>query len=272
MNSAGAVTSEDSYDAYGEKITTNGNPDPFGYHGEDGYYTDSDTGLIYLQHRYYDPGTGRFLNRDPAGYAGGSDLYAYCENGPVDGSDPSGLASDLPEWILEHSQSEFDAPGEECPPAADPEYSLSGQEEMDGEVQGMGVGSADYDATFGEQVVTDGYAADCPGTPTGKPGWKVGDDIYKPTAKGNEPKWSTIRARFWKNKAADPSSIGKFNDENLSRMDRGLAPWRYNLDKGGMESMELSHEPIPYRDGGRGIEPRWPQEHADIDSQRRPGY
>lgn len=48
-------------------------------------------------------------------------------------------------------------------------------------------------------------------------------------------------------------------------MRRGLAPQRYNPDKGGIESMELSHEPIPQRDGGTKVVPRWPQDHAAID-------
>jgi hypothetical protein len=43
-------------------------------------------------------------------------------------------------------------------------------------------------------------------------------------------------------------------------------------DKGGMESMELSHEPIPFRDGGTEFVPRWPQDHAAVDPFRFPGY
>lgn len=49
-------------------------------------------------------------------------------------------------------------------------------------------------------------------------------------------------------------------------------PQRYNRDKGGLESMELSHEPIPYRDGGKNVIPRWPQDHANVDPFRFPGY
>lgn len=43
-------------------------------------------------------------------------------------------------------------------------------------------------------------------------------------------------------------------------------------DKGGMESMELSHEPVPDRDGGTEVVPQWPQEHAAVDPYRYPGY
>lgn len=55
-------------------------------------------------------------------------------------------------------------------------------------------------------------------------------------------------------------------------MQRGLAPQRYNPDKGGMESMELSHEPIPFRDGGTDFVPRWPCDHAAVDPYRHTGY
>ena len=66
----------------------------FTYGAQWGYYTDGETSLILCGHRYYDPARGRWLNRDPIGYAGGVDLYGYCGNGPVGGMDPSGLLVD----------------------------------------------------------------------------------------------------------------------------------------------------------------------------------
>ncbi len=108
--------------------------------------------------------------------------------------------------------------------------------------------------------------------PPVKRGWKVGDDVYNQTAKGNDPSWSTVRSRFWKNEAAAPSAANTYGQENLDRMSKGLAPQRYNADKGGIESMELSHEPLPARDGGKNFVPRWPQDHAAVDPYRKPGY
>ena len=81
------------------------NQDPVGWSGQWGGYTDQETvappgagtdplarnPLVLLGHRYYDPGAGRFLNRDPVGMEGGINLYAYCTNNPVNKSDPSGL-------------------------------------------------------------------------------------------------------------------------------------------------------------------------------------
>ncbi len=62
------------------------NVNPFRYRG---YYYDSDTGLYYLQSRYYDPEVCRFINADDAQYIGTSESevsynpFAYCENEPV---------------------------------------------------------------------------------------------------------------------------------------------------------------------------------------------
>ena len=90
-SSTGAVTGSEVYDAYGARTGTAAQPDPFGYGGQAGYYTDAETGLILCTHRYYDPGNGRWLTRDPMGYAGGINLYGYVGNDPVDEDDPEGL-------------------------------------------------------------------------------------------------------------------------------------------------------------------------------------
>jgi uncharacterized protein RhaS with RHS repeats len=46
-----------------------------------------------MGHRYYDPVRGRFLTRDPIGYAGGIHLYAFANNNPVMNANPMGLLS-----------------------------------------------------------------------------------------------------------------------------------------------------------------------------------
>ena len=64
---------------------------PFRYRG---YYYDTDTGLYYLQSRYYNPQWGRLLNAD--GYVNangdliGFNMYAYCGNNPVNRKDTTG--------------------------------------------------------------------------------------------------------------------------------------------------------------------------------------
>jgi RHS repeat-associated protein len=53
----------------------------------------SDLGLYDLRNRFYSPDIGRFLQPDPIGFRGGSNLYRHCGNNPVKWSDPSGLAN-----------------------------------------------------------------------------------------------------------------------------------------------------------------------------------
>ena len=53
------------------------------------------SGLLYYGYRYYSPSLGRFLNRDPMGEEGGTNLYAFVENDPVNGWDYLGLNDEL---------------------------------------------------------------------------------------------------------------------------------------------------------------------------------
>ena len=61
-----------------------------------GYYFDSETGLYYLDGRYYDPETGRFINTDNVSNLGANgdfaslNLFAYCGNNPVGRIDDGG--------------------------------------------------------------------------------------------------------------------------------------------------------------------------------------
>ncbi len=57
------------------------------------YYYDNETGWYYLQQRYYDPNTGRFLNEDSYISTGGllgNNMYVYCQNSPISNVDFTG--------------------------------------------------------------------------------------------------------------------------------------------------------------------------------------
>ena len=64
---------------------------PFRYRG---YMYDEESGLYYLQSRYYDPVTGRFVNADGFVSTGqglmGNNMFAYCNDNPVMFVDPTG--------------------------------------------------------------------------------------------------------------------------------------------------------------------------------------
>ena len=53
-------------------------------------YFDEETGLHYNLIRYYEPEAGRFVNQDPIGLWGGSNLYRFAPNAPG-WTDPSGF-------------------------------------------------------------------------------------------------------------------------------------------------------------------------------------
>ena len=80
---------------------------PFGYRG---YCYDANTGLYYLQSRYYDPNTGRFINADSTDYLNvsgtvlGCNLFIYCENDPVNNVDPTGNKKiTFKTWLIEYT-------------------------------------------------------------------------------------------------------------------------------------------------------------------------
>ena len=99
---SGTLVGQYAYDAWGNCAIlqdTNGiaTLNPFRYRG---YYFDQENDLYYLQSRYYDPETFRFVNADDISYLdpetlGGLNLYAYCGNNPVMGVDLDGYS---PVW------------------------------------------------------------------------------------------------------------------------------------------------------------------------------
>ena len=95
---AGTEVASYVYDAWGNIKDTNGEPtireiNPIRYRG---YVYDTETGLYYLQSRYYDPFAGRFLNADAycdtmSGSPLSTNMFAYCENDSINYADYDGF-------------------------------------------------------------------------------------------------------------------------------------------------------------------------------------
>ena len=97
----GQIVAKYSYDAWGNCTVTNatgyavGDKNPFRYRG---YYYDTETGLYYLNSRYYSPEFGRFISADtpdvitvsPDSAFWDKNLFAYCDGNPVTRVDDCG--------------------------------------------------------------------------------------------------------------------------------------------------------------------------------------
>ena len=101
------VLNDNNNDNYDDIETTASNPstdfnnnkfiaehNPFRYRS---YYYDKESKLYYLNSRYYDPETGRFINSDVISILeqskykiNGLNLYSYCNNNPIMHIDPKG--------------------------------------------------------------------------------------------------------------------------------------------------------------------------------------
>ena len=104
VDSSGTQVVAYTYDAWGNPLTTTGTMantlgelNPFRYRG---YVYDTETGLYYLQSRYYNPQMGRFINADGelsdvGDSVKGYNLFSYCQNNPTNMSDSEG---NWPKW------------------------------------------------------------------------------------------------------------------------------------------------------------------------------
>lgn len=80
------------YDSWGNTLASTGTLPQFGYTGRE----PDATGLTYYRARYYDASIGRFTQRDPAGFQGGINQYAYVNGNPLNFTDPWGLTAASP--------------------------------------------------------------------------------------------------------------------------------------------------------------------------------
>lgn len=91
---SGNVLWREHYSPFGEKLD-NSQASQSNNIGYTGHQFDSDTGLVYMQARYYDPVIGRFYSNDPVGYTASNPVmsfnrYLYVNNNPYKYTDPDG--------------------------------------------------------------------------------------------------------------------------------------------------------------------------------------
>ena len=199
---------EYKYDAWGNatvegtQASTIGVINPLRYRG---YYFDNEIDLYYIQSRYYNAEWSRFLNVDSYISTGQGlisfNMFAYCLNEPVGRIEIGGYAS---VDNLEAMEDPLDKKTEEHAGGGGKTNSSSSQNTAQGN------------------------------TSSAKKGWRLGQSIKNLTKKGTIPKWPTVKSRFWKNEALNPSQ--PYSEANLARMRKGLAP----IGKDGY-SMELHH-------------------------------
>ena len=102
VNASGTQVVSYTYDPWGAPMSVSGSmsatlgaANPLRYRG---YVYDTETGFYYLSNRYYNPVWGRFINADTADVLGASpgkanwdkNLFAYCDNDPVNRQDNGG--------------------------------------------------------------------------------------------------------------------------------------------------------------------------------------
>ena len=114
VDGTGAVVVSYEYDPYGNILSTTGTLadtlgviNPLRYRG---YVYDQECDLYYLQSRYYDPQTGRFINADAYASTGqgiiGNNMFAYCSNNPIKYTDTAGTRCEIADRGLEEGRPE----------------------------------------------------------------------------------------------------------------------------------------------------------------------
>src|SRR5204863_1330856 len=98
LDQGGSILERYRYDAFGKPtiLSTNNTQLSTSAYGNRFLFTGreyiQELGIYDYRHRMYHPGLGRFLQMDPSGFdAGDMNLFRYCDDDPVDRSDPTGL-------------------------------------------------------------------------------------------------------------------------------------------------------------------------------------
>jgi len=153
----GVVSGWYEYGPYGELLRATGAAglsNPLRYEGK---LEDRETGLVYYGFRYYHPGLGRWIGKDPMGEAGGLNLYGYVGGDPINGMDPYGL------WDFRDALDGFTAWGSRKRDACK-DWVNSGAGGLASQLGATAVNTV-FDLTVGTLI-------DMPGAFSGDPSWK----------------------------------------------------------------------------------------------------
>ena len=219
-----------------------------------GYVYDEETQLYYLQSRYYDATTGRFINADDYSLLTVSptaltdkNLFAYCDCNPIVRIDIGGNVWETIVDVISLGASAVEVYINPTDP-----WAWAG---LVGDVIDIvpvvtGVGETIKAVKIINRTTDVADAIN----DTHK-GWKLGDNVTKLTKAGNKPSWSTIRNRYWKNEALLNSH--KYTDpKDIDLMKKGRAPIGYDS-----KPMEL-HHPLG-REKGDNLFIFYPMHHTD---------
>ena len=152
---AGAVVGSYAYDAFGNTVTTSGvaaseNPYRFSTKEQIG-------GLYSYGYRFYAPGLGRWINRDPIHESGGTNIYAFVSNNPVNRLDWRGLQTEADDKQKEYEEG-FErenqaAQQREAEAEGQIPFSEQAQEPVEEPIGELGSGSPGFNLTEFEEEV-----------------------------------------------------------------------------------------------------------------------
>ena len=101
----GAIDQSNEFDPFGGRLAASTGGGAFGFST---IYGDSETAQLAYNFRKYQPGVGRWLNRDPIGVRGGANMYGFLANAPTYDVDILGLAGGATHGIRKC------LPGDDC--------------------------------------------------------------------------------------------------------------------------------------------------------------